>query len=179
MYMQADMIESKFIFKKEPSKLSEISDGEGKKLGFMKNESGNNVIFTKDLEGIDVAIEHCPDGTKIFHMERDSKGLPAMHEFKPDGTEIIYLFDKQKRLEKMVEMKINSDKVTTWFSPKGETITQEQRQTGGILFGMKSAEQEALLWLKIDGNLEAHGNPKLIAHLQLVFAKYLDGAEIN
>ena len=177
--MQAELIESKFIFKSTVNQVSTISDGEGKKLGFMKNDSGNNVIFTKDLEGIDVAIEHCPDGTKIFHMERDSKGLPAMHEFKPDGTEIIYLFDSQKRLEKMVEMKINNDKVTTWFSPKGETISQEQRQTGGILFGMKSAQHEALVWLKIDGNIEAHGNPKLIAHLQLVFAKFLDGAEIT
>lgn len=176
--MQAEVIESKFIFHKTVDAVSTISDGEGKKLGFMKNDSGNNIIFTKDLEGIDVAIEHCPDGTKIFHMERDSKGLPAMHEFKPDGTEIIYLFDQHKRLEKMVEMKINTDKVTTWFSAKGETITQEQRQTGGILFGMKSSGQEALVWLKTDGNVEAHGNTKLISHLQLVFAKFLDGAEI-
>jgi hypothetical protein len=177
--MQAEIIESKFIFKNNLDAMSVISDGEGKKLGFFKNDSGNNIIFTKDLEGIDVAIEHCPDGTKIFHMERDSKGLPAMHEFKPDGTEIIYLFDKNKRLEKMVEMKINSDKVTTWFSSRGETISQEQRQTGGILFSMKCSSQEALIWLKTDGNIETYGNDKLQTHLKIVFAKFLDGADLG
>lgn len=176
--MQAESIEARFIFKNSNSiSLNLVSDGEGKKLGFTKTNDGNNIIFTKDLEGIDVAIEHYPDGTKVFHMERDSKGLPAMHEFKPDGTEFIYLFDVEKRLEKMVQMKTNGDKVTTWFSPKGETITQEQRQQGGILFSMQGNEQKALIWLKVDGSLESSGYPQLIAHLKLVFSKFLDGAE--
>lgn len=176
--MQAESIEARFIFKNTNSiSLNMVSDGEGQKLGFTKTNDGNNIIFTKDLEGIDVAIEHYPDGTKVFHMERDSKGLPAMHEFKPDGTEFIYLFDIEKRLEKMVQMKTNGDKITTWFSPKGETITQEQRQQGGILFSMQGNEQKSLIWLKIDGSLETSGHPQLIAHLKLVFSKFLDGAE--
>ncbi|MCE2928573.1 MAG: hypothetical protein LW817_02960 [Candidatus Caenarcaniphilales bacterium] len=174
--MLAETIESRFIFKKEISNLSVIDDGEGHRLAFTVSDSGNNVIFTKDIEGIDVAIEHCADGTKVFHMEKDSKGLPAMHEFKPDGTELIYLFDGEKRLEKMVEMKINGDKVTTWFSSKGETITQEQRQQGGILFRMQSFDREALVWLHADGSIDAHGSELLINHLTNVFAKFLDGA---
>lgn len=166
------------MFKEKCDDINFITDNEGHRLGFLKNHNGNNVIFTKDLEGIDVAIEHCPDGTKIFHMEKDSKGLPAMHEFKPDGTEIIYLFDANKRLEKMVEMKTNGDKVTTWFSPQGETISQEQRQKGGILFAMNSFSREALIRLHSDGTLEAYGDQKLVNHLQTVFGKFLDGAEI-
>ncbi len=176
---QAEFIEAKFIFKKNPDiSMNFISDGEGQKLGFTKTDDGSNIIFTKDLEGIDVAIEHYPDGTKVFHMEKDSKGLPAMHEFKPDGTEFIYLFDAEKRLEKMVEMKTNGDKLTTWFSPKGETITQEQRQQGGILFSMQSSSERAMIWLKADGSIEASGNEQLTAHIKLVFSKFLDGAEL-
>lgn len=176
---QAEFIESRFIFKqKQSSALNFISDGEGQTLGFSKTHEGNNVIFTKDLEGIDVAIEHYPDGTKVFHMEKDSKGLPAMHEFKPDGTEYIYLFDAEKRLEKMVEMKTNGDKITTWFSPKGESIRQEQRQLGGILFSMESQQNKATIWLRTDGSIESSGYPHLIAHLKLVFSKFLDGLEL-
>lgn len=176
--VEANLIESKFIFKSKCNDINFITDNEGQKLGFLKNANGNNVVFTKDLEGIDVAIEHCPDGTKIFHMERDSKGLPAMHEFKPDGTEIIYLFDNEKHLEKMVEMKINQDKVTTWFSPQGETISQELRQSGGVLFMMNSFARKSLIRLHIDGTIEASGDKLMIKHLQAVFSKYLDGFEV-
>lgn len=176
---QAESIESRFIFKQTgTAALNYISDGEGQKLGFSKTDDGNNIIFTKDLEGIDVAIEHYPDGTKVFHMEKDSKGLPAMHEFKPDGTEYIYLFDAGKRLEKMVEMKTNGDKVTTWFSVKGESISQEQRQQGGILFAMQCKDQKATVWLQADGSIESSGYPQLIAHIKLVFSKFLDGLEL-
>ncbi|MDA0772176.1 MAG: hypothetical protein O3C63_04460 [Cyanobacteria bacterium] len=175
---EANTIESRFIFKQTGAvALNYISDGEGQKLGFSKTDEGNNIIFTKDLEGIDVAIEHYPDGTKVFHMEKDSKGLPAMHEFKPDGTEYIYLFDAAKRLEKMVEMKTNGDKVTTWFSIKGESITQEQRQQGGILFSMSGNGQKAMIWLRVDGSIESNGYPMLIAHIKIVFSKFLDGLE--
>lgn len=177
--LQAETIESRFIFKSGLASINYISDGEGKQLGFFKHNNGNNIVLTKDLEGIDVAIEHCPDGTKIFHMEKDSKGLPAMHEFKPDGTELIYLFDQEKRLEKMVELKTNGDKVTTWFSIQGETICQEQRQTGGILFKMSSYDRSAIIWLHTDGTAECHGNEKLIKHLQSVFNKFLDGCELS
>jgi hypothetical protein len=177
--MQIETIESRFIFNTEVNNINYITDGEGKQLGFLKNSNGNNIIFTKDLEGIDVAIEHYPDGTKVFHMEKDSKGLPAMHEFKPDGTEIIYLFDANKRLEKVVELKINGDKLTTWFSAEGESISQEQRQNHGILFSMNSHGRSAVIWLQPDGAVETHGHDKLIKHLVTVFNKYLDGCEIH
>jgi hypothetical protein len=177
--IETQVIESRFIFKNLPNNLHYVKDEEGQVLGFHKQENGNSVIFTKDLEGIEVAIEHCPDGTKIFHMAKDSKGLPAMHEFKPDGSEAIYLFDIHKSLEKMVEIKTNGDKITRWFSPKGETIEQEQRQRGGILFKMRLGMQEALIWLHMDGQIEAHGEAKLIQHLKNAFSKYLDGFEYN
>ena len=177
--MQAEVIESRFIFNTAVNNINYVTDNEGKQLGFLKNSNGNNIIFTKDLEGSDVAIEHFPDGTKVFHMEKDSKGLPAMHEFKPDGTEIIYLFDANKHLEKVVELKINGDKLTTWFSPEGESISQEQRQNSGILFNMNSNGRTAVIWLQPDGTVETHGNEKLIKHLAVVFNKYLDGCEIG
>lgn len=176
---QTTEIESKFIFNHKPDNVSYISDNEGHRLGFNTLPNGNNIVFTKDLEGIDVAIEHQADGTKIFHMEKDSKGLPAMHEFKPDGTEIIYLFDATRRLEKMIEMKTNGDKVTYWFSAKGETITQEQRQKGGIVFKMKNESTESLIWLQVDGSIQVTGDKKLNLHLKKVFSSFLDGVEIN
>ncbi len=173
----AQAIESSFIFNSDSiGNINIISDDEGQTLGFTKTDNGSNFVFTKDLEGIDVAIEHKPDGTKIFHMEKDSKGLPAMHEFKPDGDEIIYLFNQKKALEKMVQLKNNSDKVTTWFSAQGDTITQEQRQVGGTLYSMKTQSQrEALVWLHSDGQLDEHGDNLLINHLKMVFAHALDG----
>ncbi len=176
--LQAKEIENKFIFKQVLANVSYISDAEGQMLGFNKQANGNNIVFTKDLEGIEVAIEHCPDGTKIFHMEKDSKGLPAMHEFKPDGTEYIYLFDSNKILEKVVELKTNGDKVTYWFSKNGDEITQEQRQKGGILFKMRTSFAEGLIWLHNDGEAESHGHPKVVEHLQKVFSQYLDGLHL-
>lgn len=177
--IEAKAIESRFLFKNGLSSLNSVSDDEGQKLSFSTNSNGNQIVLTKDLEGIDVAIEHCTDGTKIFHMEKDSKGLPAMHEFKPDGTEIIYLFDAGKRLEKMVEMKINGDKLTTWFSARDEVISQEQRQQGGILFQMSAMQDHALIWLHPDGSSELHGEHRLLSHLLHVFNKFLDGISLE
>ena len=168
-------IESRFIFKEKLENKSFITDSEGKSLGFTKNALGNQVVLTKDLEGIEVAIEHCADGTKIFHMEKDSKGLPAMHEFQPDGTEVIYLFDNEKKLEKSVTLKINGDKLTQWYSASAETISQEQRQTGGIMFKMDAHSGEAFIWLHNDGSIDAHGSQKHIDHRVKVFSKFLDG----
>jgi hypothetical protein len=172
-----EAIESRFIFKEKLENKSFITDSEGQSLGFTRNALGNQIILTKDLEGIEVAIEHCADGTKIFHMEKDSKGLPAMHEFRPDGTEIIYLFDAEKKLEKAVTLKINGDKLTEWYSANGEIISQEQRQNGGIVFKMDAHTGEAFIWLHNDGNIDAHGSEKHVNHLVKVFNKYLDGFE--
>lgn len=179
--METATIESKFIFKTEEKKeVSYISDDEGQRIGFSKLDNGSNVIYTQDLEGIDVAIEHCADGTKIFHMAKDSKGLPAMHEIKPDGSEVIYLFDANKSLEKTIEMKSNGDKVTKWYSPEGDVITQEQRQKGGIVFQMVNKDSsEATIWLQTDGKVVTSGETKHLKHIQKVFAKFLDGIELE
>lgn len=174
-----ETIESRFLFKDKLENQSFIMDSEGKSLGFTRNALGNQVVLTKDLEGIEVAIEHCADGTKIFHMEKDSKGLPAMHEFQPDGTEVIYLFDNDKKLEKSVTLKTNGDKHTEWYSATGETISQEQRQTGGIIFKMDSHTGDAFVWLHNDGSVDAHGSQKHIDHLLKVFSRFLDGADLN
>lgn len=178
--MLQESIESRFIFNKGNLDVNYIADGEGQTLGFNKLSNGSNVVFTKDLEGVEVAIEHCVDGTKVFHMSKDSKGLPAMHEIQPDGTEFIYLFDQERRLEKMIEFKSNGDKVTYWFSPEGDIVTQEQRQKGGILFKMITHEAgESLIWLHTDGSVEAYGDESIARHLQKIFAKFLDGVELN
>jgi len=174
--MQAT-IEERFIFQDEIKDVNYIRDNEGQVLGFQTLPNGNKVIYTTDTEGIEVAIENCADGTKIFHMTKDSKGLPAMHEIKPDGQETICLFDSNKRLEKMIEVKSNKDKVTHWYSANDDYICQEQRQKGGILFKMKTKDSEALIWLHTDGKLEFHGDEKLQAHLKKIFSKFLDGAD--
>ena len=173
-------IESKFVFgnKVIERAMNVVKDNEGNSLAFSKKDDGNNLIFTKDHDGVEVAIEHCLDGTKIFHMAKDSKGLPAMHEFKPDGTEFIYLFDDEKRLEKMIEMKGNGDKITSWFSPKNDQIKQEQRLRDGTVFSVKTATNiEAMIWLKVDGSVTFQGPEPLLNHLKSIFSRFLDGAE--
>jgi hypothetical protein len=170
-------IEERFIYANNIDSILTISDAEGQKLGFYKNENGNKVIFTQDLEGVDVAIEHCIDGSKVFHLSKDSKGLPAMHEFCTDGTEIMYLLDSNKKLEKMIESKSNGDKITTWFYPT-EVISQEQRQRGGTVFKIFNAAGEAVVWLKPEGHVEASGSDATLKRVFEVFSRFLDGAEI-
>lgn len=167
-------IEDRFIYAKDIETILTIEDEDGHKLGFHKLENGNRVIFTKDLEGVDVAIEHSIDGSKLFHLSQDSKGLPAMHEFCADGTEIMYLLDTEKRLEKMIETKTNGDKITTWFYPE-EVISQEQRQRGGTVFKIFNTDGEATAWLKPEGNVEANGSDITLKRVFEVFAKFLDG----
>jgi hypothetical protein len=169
-------IEERFIYANHIDSILTIEDDEGQKLGFHKNENGNKVIFTKDLEGVDVAIEHCIDGSKVFHLSQDSKGLPAMHEFCTDGTEIMYLLDANKKLEKRIETKSNGDKITTWFYAE-EVISQEQRQRGGTVFKIINANGEATVWLKPEGNVESSGTDLTLKRVFHVFNRFLDGAD--
>jgi hypothetical protein len=168
-------IESKFLFSKKLENISMITDDQGQKLGFHRTDSGSQVIFTKDSEGVDVAVEHCIDGTKVFHLSQDSKGLPAMHEFKADGTEIMYLLNSSTKLEKTIENKSNGDKISTWYNAD-EIVSQEQRQNGGIIFKLAAFYGEALVWLHTDGSVEASGDESAIAQIQELFARHLDGA---
>jgi hypothetical protein len=170
------IIESRFIFSQSNILTQEIIDSEGNKLAFHRSDNGNQFVFTKDGEGNDVAIEHCVDGSKIYHLSQDSKGLPAMHEFRHDGGELMYLLDSEYRLEKIVETKLNGDKISTWFYTN-EVISQEQRQTGGMLFRIFNSGFEALVWLHTDGSVTAHGSEELIKRLKNIFVAYLDGAE--
>lgn len=170
-------IEERFIYANKIDSVLTIEDDEGQKLGFHKNENGNKVIFTQDLEGVAVAIEHCIDGSKVFHLSKDSKGLPAMHEFCTDGTEIMYLLDNNNKLEKRIESKSNGDKITTWFYAT-EVITQEQRQRGGTVFKILDTQGEAVVWLKPEGNVEASGTESTLKRVLHVFSKFLDGADI-
>ncbi len=168
-------IENRFIFSQEITNILTIEDEDGQKLGFQRLENGNRVIFTKDLEGVDVAIEHCIDGSKVFHLSQDSKGLPAMHEFQADGTEVMYLLDKEANLEKMIETKTNGDKITTWFY-RTEVISQEQRQKGGTVFKIFNEDGEATVWLKPEGNIDANGTDAGLKRVFEVFSKFLDGS---
>ena len=167
-------IEERFIYAANINNVMTITDDEGQKLGFYKLDNGNRVIFTQDLEGVDVAIEHCIDGSKVFHLSADSKGLPAMHEFCADGTEIMYLLDENKKLEKMIENKSNGDKITTWFYDH-ELISQEQRQKGGTVFKVFNTSGEATVWLKPEGNIEASGTETALKRVTEVFSRFLDG----
>jgi hypothetical protein len=170
------IIESRFIFSQSNIVTQEIIDCEGNRLAFHRSENGNQFVFTKDADGNDVAIEHCVDGSKIYHLSQDSKGLPAMHEFRPDGGELMYLLDAERRLEKIVETKLNGDKISTWFYTN-EVISQEQRQTSGMLFKIFNSGSDALVWLHTDGSVTAHGSEELIKRLKNIFVAYLDGAE--
>jgi hypothetical protein len=174
--IDTSIIESRFIFSQSISQTQEIIDSEGKKLAFHRSSNGNQFIFAKDEEGHDVAVEHCVDGSKIYHLSQDSKGLPAMHEFRADGGEVMYLLDADRRLEKIVETKLNGDKVSTWFYTN-EVISQEQRQTNGMLFRIFNSGSNALIWLHTDGTVTAHGSEELIKKLKNIFIAYLDGAE--
>jgi len=174
--IDTSIIESRFIFSKSITETQEIIDNEGRKLAFHRSSNGNQFIFAKDEEGNDVAVEHCVDGSKIYHLSQDSKGLPAMHEFRPDGGETMYLLDADRRLEKIVETKLNGDKVSTWFYTN-EIISQEQRQTDGTLFRIFTSNLQALIWLHTDGSISAHGSEELITKLKNIFCVYLDGAE--
>ena len=100
-----------------------------------------------------------------------------MHEFKPDGSEVMYLLDQEKSLEKMIETKSNGDKVTSWFYPT-EFLVQEQRQTGGIVFRLFNSTGNAVVWLKVDGEVEACGDQAIIERIKTVFSMYLDGADV-
>ncbi len=173
-----ERIETRFIFSQEIKNISAITDEQGQKLAFTRTADGNQVIFTKDTEGVDVAVEHTIDGGKVFHLSQDSKGLPAMHEFKPDGTEVMYLLDQQMKLEKMIETKMNGDKLTTWYYANGDMLMQEERQTGGILFRFIAAQDEALVWLKPDGSAAVHGATELVERLKVIFHAHLDGADL-
>lgn len=171
-------IEERFIFSKQFNNLCVINDGDGQELKFCRNERGNHVVFTKDTEGVDVAVEHCADGNKIFHLKEDSKGLPAMHEFRQDGSEHMYLLDTDSKLEKTIEKKTNGDKISTWYGPNDEVISEEQRQTGGIVFKMMNEYGEAIIWLKADGTVTSNGAEDLVNHLRKVFNNHLDGVEV-
>jgi hypothetical protein len=166
-------IEKQFIFAQEISNIAKIQDEEGQELGFHRSNNGNSIIFMKDDDGIDVAVEHCGDGSKIFHISKDSKGLPAMHEFRTDGTELMYLLTEYGELEKIIEYKVNGDKLTYWVYPNDEIIIQEQRQTGGIIFRQIMDENEALIWLHCDGSVETFGHEELLLNLQVLFHMYL------
>jgi hypothetical protein len=170
------IIESRFIFSQSKVQTQEIIDCEGKKLAFHRSSNGNQFVFAKDEDGHDVAVEHCVDGSKVYHISQDSKGLPAMHEFRPDGGEVMYLLDSERRLEKIVENKLNGDKVSTWFYTN-EIVSQEQRQTSGMLFKIFNSGEEALIWLHVDGTVSAYGSDKLIERLKNIFMVFLDGAE--
>lgn len=173
-------IESRFVSQESVENLCFIRDEEGQKLGFGSSVSGNKIVITEDSKGILVSIEYLADGTKIYHMEKDSKGLPAMHEFRADGSEIIYLFNANFQLEKMVNIRETGDKVTYWFSPDGnQIISQEQRLKGGIVFKASEFNQEAIIWLKNDGETICSGSEALIKHLQEVFSKFLDGMKTH
>lgn len=175
-FIDTEIIESRYIFSKEIADKISIKDEEGNALCFHKANNGNHIVFTKDQEGTDVAIEHCIDGSKIFHLSEDSKGLPAMHEFKPDGSELMYLLDKNKKLEKLIENKSNGDKITSWFFPQ-EMLVMEQRQHGGTVFKIYHFSGEAVIWLHTDGSTEANGHGLLTERLKIIFSQYLDGVE--
>lgn len=176
--IDTSVLESRFVFSKTVYNTFTMIDDEGFALSFLRCDNGNQIVFTKDLDGVDVAIEHCVDGGKIFHLTQDSKGLPAMHEFKADGTEIMYLLDKNTKLEKLIENKTNGDKLTTWFYAE-EVVMQEQRQKGGIVFRLVDFQGEATIWLQNDGTLIASGNDNHKTRLQTIFGMYLDGAEVQ
>ena len=53
------VIEARFVFAQEINNISKMTDDEGQELAFHRNANGNHIVFTKDLEGSNVAIEHC------------------------------------------------------------------------------------------------------------------------
>src|SRR3989338_11308819 len=134
-----------------------ISDPEGNKIEVKTTSDGTKVVFTKDEEGRSLAIEERANGTKLYHISKDSTGLPSSHEIREDQTEIVYFYNLEGNLKHFVELKPNGDRISTVMGPEGSIYSIDQKQVGGVVFqawiSKNNETKEGLVWLHPDGEV--------------------------
>ena len=160
-----------------------ISDPDGNKIEIKTTSDGTKVIFTKDEEGRSLAIEERANGTKLYHISKDSTGLPSSHEIREDQTEIVYFYNLEGNLKHFVELKPNGDRISTVMGPEGSIYSIDQKQVGGIVFqawmSKNNEPKEGLVWLHPDGEVSTHGDKEIIKELLNKFSRFLDGVRVN
>jgi len=156
-----------------------ISDPEGNKIEIKTTLDGSKIIFTKDEEGRSLAIEERSNGTKLYHISKDSTGLPSSHEVREDQTEIVYFYNLEGNLKHFVELKPNGDRISTIIGPQGSIYSIDQKQIGGIVFQgwvpKGNDTKEGLVWLHPEGDVSTQGDKEIITELLNKFSRFLDG----
>ena len=160
-----------------------ISDPEGNKIEIKTTLDGSKIVFTKDEEGRSLAIEERANGTKLYHISKDSTGLPSSHEVREDQTEIVYFYNQEGSLKHFVELKPNGDRISTVMGQEGSIYSIDQKQIGGIVFQAwvpkNNDTKEGLVWLHPEGDVSTHGDKEIIAELLNKFSRFLDGVRVN
>lgn len=160
-----------------------ISDPDGNKIEIKTTLDGSKIVFTKDEEGRSLAIEERANGTKLYHISKDSTGLPSSHEVREDKTEIVYFYNKDGNLKHFVELKPNGDRISTVMGPEGSIYSIDQKQIGGIVFQAwipKGKEiKEGLVWLHPEGEVSIHGDKEVVSEILNKFSRFLDGVRVN
>jgi len=156
-----------------------ISDPEGQTIEILTTNDKTRVVFTKETTGKCIAIEERENGTKVYHISKDSTGLPSSHEIRQDLTEIVYFYNCQGNLQHFVELKSNGDRVSTLINKDGSLYSIQQKQIGGIVFQgwtrIADEPKDGMVWLHTNGEITTHGSKEIISELCKKFAKFLDG----
>ena len=157
-----------------------MKDPEGEQIEIKVAKDGTRFVFTKDEEGRCMAIEERINGTKLYHVSKDSTGLPSTHEIRGDQTEIVYFYNAQGNLQHFVELKPNGDRVSTILTSEGSIYSIEQKQVGGIIFHAwlsvdKEVKKEGMVWLHPQGEVTTFGDETVIGELMTKFSRFLDG----
>ena len=160
-----------------------INDPEGNRIEIKTTAEGSKIIFTRDEEGRSLAIEERPNGTKLYHISKDSTGLPSSHEVREDQTEIVYFYNLEGNLKHFVELKPNGDRISTVMGPEGSIYSIDQKQIGGIVFQAwipKTDEmKEGLVWLHPECEVSTHGDKEVVSELLNKFSRFLDGVRVD
>lgn len=159
-----------------------MRDPEGQMIEIKTAKDGTKILFAKDELGKSIAIEERPNGTRLYHISKDSAGLPSSHEVKIDQTEIVYFYDVEGKLQHFVELKPNGDRISTLMSQDGSIYSIQQKQIGGIIFQgwvrLANEPKDGMIWLHPDGDISTHGDKGVVSELFKRFSKFLDGVRV-
>jgi len=160
-----------------------MTDPEGSRIEIKTSRDGTQIVFAVDESGKSLAIEHRPNGTKLYHISNDCTGLPSSHEIREDKSEIVYFYNALGALQHFVELKPNGDRVSTIISEDGSICSVEQKQIGGIIFQawlhVNKEPKDGMIWLHPDGEISTHGDKNVVAELLKKFSRFLDGVVVE
>ena len=159
-----------------------IEDPEGGKIQIKAALDGSKIIFTRDEAGRSLAIEERTNGTRLYHISKDSTGLPSTHEIRHDKTEVVYFYNSQGCLQHFVELRPNGDRVSTVIGGDGSVYSIEQKQIGGVGFhcwiSKEGSLKEGLVWLHPQGDVTTSGDEEIVNDLLKKFSRFLDGVKV-